>query len=289
MTIFIIGISLIIIWLTTTFFIIRYINIIKNDLLKKISNMGKPPEKENENIQEENKEKRGKPFDFIMHANLENLVHFIQHEHPQIIALILAHLEPVKASIIMEKLPLELLGDVTGRIATLDRVSSEIILEIERVLKKKLSVLSSDDYFAAGGVENIVEILHHVDRDSEKEIIEVLEHENPELAKEIKKRIFVFEDILMLDNQTIQKIIREVDSKEFVKALKSVDLEVQDKIFKNMSKRTASTLKKDMECIGLVRLKDVEESQQKIVSIIRNLEEKGEIIIARRSEDELVV
>jgi len=289
MTIFIIGISFIIIWLATTFFIIRYINKIKNDLLKKISDTEKLLEKENDNIQEDDKEKQGKPFDFIRRANLENLLYFIKQEHPQIIALILAHLDPHKASIILENLPGEVQSDVSCRIALMDRVSPEILREIERVLEKKLSTMSSEDYLGPGGVESTVEILQLVDRDSEKKIIEAIEQEDPELAEEIKKRMFVFEDIIMLDNQAVQKIIREVDSQEFVKALKSVDSEVQEKIFKNMSKCAASKLKKDMEYIGPVRLKDVEESQQRIVSIIRNLEEKGEIKILRPGEDELVV
>jgi len=292
MTVLIIGISFIIIWLTTTFFIFRYIKILRNDLLKKISDTEKPPEKESENIQEENKENHGKPFDFIRRANLEYLVHFIQYEHPQIIALILAHLEPAKASSIMEKLPLDMLGEVAGRIATLDLVRPEIICEIERVLKDKLTTLSgegNDDYFTAGGVENIVEILHHIDRDSEKKIIEALEHEDPELAEEIKNRLFVFEDILILDDQAVQKIIREVDFQELAKALMSVSHDVWSKIFKNMSKLAVCKLEKKMKDINPVRLKDVEESQQKIVSIIRNLEDKGEIKITRAGEDELVV
>ena len=142
---------------------------------------------------------------------------------------------------------------------------------------------------AAGGVDSIVEILNLVDRSSEKAIIETLEEDDPELAEEIKKRMFVFEDIVMLDDRAIQKVLREVDTQELAKALKSVDTEVQDKIFRNMSKRAASMLKEDMEYMGPVRLKDVEESQQKIVSVIRRLEDSGEIVIARSSDDEMVV
>ena len=157
------------------------------------------------------------------------------------------------------------------------------------MLEKKLSTLSSEDYTAAGGVESIVEILNLVDRSSEKAIIESLEEEDPDLAEEIKKRMFVFEDIVMLDDRAIQKVLREIDTQEMSKALKSVDTEVQDKIFRNMSKRAASMLKEDMEYMGPVRLKDVEEAQQKIVSTIRRLEDAGEIVIARNGEDELVV
>ncbi|MDR0448820.1 MAG: flagellar motor switch protein FliG, partial [Treponema sp.] len=230
-----------------------------------------------------------RPFDFIRRTDPAHLMNFIQQEHPQTIALILAYLEPNKASVILQNLPHELQSDVARRIATMDRTSPEVLREVERVLEKKLSTLSSEDYTAAGGVESIVEILNLVDRSSEKQIIEALEDEDPELAEEIKKRMFVFEDIVMLDDRAIQKVMREVDSQELAKALKSVDTEVQDKIFRNMSKRAAGMLKEDMEYMGPIRLKDVEEAQQKIVSIIRHLEDTGEIVVARSGEDELVV
>ncbi|MDR1252326.1 MAG: flagellar motor switch protein FliG [Treponema sp.] len=230
-----------------------------------------------------------RPFDFIRRTDPAHLLNFIQQEHPQTIALILAYLEPNKASVILQNLPHEVQSDVARRIATMDRTSPEVLREVERVLEKKLSTLSSEDYTTAGGVPSIVEILNLVDRASEKQIIEALEDEDPELAEEIKKRMFVFEDIVMLDDRAIQKVMREVDSQELAKALKSVDTEVQDKIFRNMSKRAASMLKEDMEYMGPVRLKDVEEAQQKIVSIIRHLEDTGEIVVARSGEDEMVV
>jgi flagellar motor switch protein FliG len=230
-----------------------------------------------------------RPFDFIRRTDPAHLLNFIQQEHPQTIALILAYLEPNKASVIIQNLPHEVQSDVARRIATMDRTSPEVLREVERVLEKKLSTLSSEDYTAAGGVESIVEILNMVDRSSEKQIIEALEDEDPELAEEIKKRMFVFEDIVMLDDRAIQKVMREVDSSELSKALKSVDTEVRDKIFRNMSKRAAGMLKEDMEFMGPVRLKDVEEAQQKIVAIIRHLEDTGEIVVARAGEDELVV
>ena len=217
------------------------------------------------------------------------LLNFIQQEHPQTIALILAYLEPQKASVILQNLPDEIQSDVARRIATMDRTSPDVLREVERVLEKKLSTLSSEDYTAAGGVESIVEILNLVDRSSEKSIIESLEDQDPDLAEEIKKRMFVFEDIVMLDDRSIQKVLREVNSEELAKALKIVDTEVQDKIFRNMSKRAASMLKEEMEYMGPTRLKDVEEAQQKIVSIIRHLEDNGDIVIARSDEDEMIV
>jgi len=230
-----------------------------------------------------------RPFDFIRRTDPTHLLNFIQQEHPQTIALILAYLEPNKASVILQNLSHTIQSDVARRIATMDRTSPEVLREVERVLEKKLSTLSSEDYTTAGGVENIVEILNLVDRASEKQIIEALEDEDPELAEEIKKRMFVFEDIVLLSDRDIQKVMREVDSQELSKALKSVEIEVQEKIFKNMSKRAATMLKEDMEYMGPIRLKDVEEAQQKIVSIIRHLEDTGEIVIARSGEDEMVV
>ena len=230
-----------------------------------------------------------RPFDFIRRTDPAHLLNFIQQEHPQTIALILAYLEPAKASVILGALQHEVQSDVARRIATMDRTSPEVLREVERVLEKKLSTLSSEDYTAAGGVENIVEILNLVDRSTEKIIIEALEEDDPELAEEIKKRMFVFEDIVLLDDRAIQKVLREVDTSELGKALRGVEGEVQDKIFRNMSKRASQLLKEEMEYMGPVRLKDVEETQQKIVSIIRKLEDQGEIVVARSGEDEMVV
>ena len=230
-----------------------------------------------------------RPFDFIRRTDPAHLLNFIQQEHPQTIALILAYLEPQKASIILGSLPHESQSDVAKRIAVMDRVSPETLREVERVLEKKLSTISQEDYTAAGGVENIVEILNLVDRSTEKIIIESLEEEDPELAEEIKKRMFVFEDIVLLDDRAIQKVLREVDTAELGKALRGVEAEVQDKIFRNMSKRAAALIKEEMEYMGPVRLKDVEETQQKIVSIIRKLEDQGEIVVARSGEDEMVI
>jgi flagellar motor switch protein FliG len=230
-----------------------------------------------------------RPFDFIRRTDPTHLLNFIQQEHPQTIALILAYLEPPKASIILSQLPPETQSDVAKRIATMDRTTPDVLREVERVLEKKLSTLSSEDYTAAGGVESIVEILNLVDRQTEKLIIESLEEEDPELAEEIKKRMFVFEDIVMLDDKAIQKVLREVDTQELAKALKAVDNEVQDKIFRNMSKRAAALLKEDMEFMGPTRRKDVEEAQQRIVAIIRKLEDAGEVVIARSGEEDVLV
>lgn len=230
-----------------------------------------------------------RPFDFIRRTDPSHLYNFIQGEHPQTIALILAYLDPAKASAILKELPHEIQADVAKRIANMDRTSPDVLREVERVLERKLSTLATEDYTSAGGIETVVEILNLVDRSTEKTIIESLEEEDPELAEEIKKKMFVFEDIVLLDDRAIQKVLREVDTNELAKALKAVDPEVQDKIFRNMSKRASSLLREDMEFMGPVRLRDVEEAQQKIVNIIRKLEDSGDIVVARAGEDELVV
>lgn len=230
-----------------------------------------------------------RPFDFIRRTDPAHLLNFIQNEHPQTIALILCYLDPNKAAMILSSLPHQFQADVAKRIATMERVSPDILREVERVLERKLSTLASEDYTTAGGVDAIVEVLNQVDRGTEKTIIEALEEEDPELAEEIKKKMFVFEDIVLLDDRAIQRVLREVDNQELAKALKSVEAEVQEKIFKNMSKRAAALLREDMEFMGPVRLKDVEDCQQKIVNIIRKLEDAGEIVVARAGEEELVV
>ena len=229
-----------------------------------------------------------RPFDFIRRTDPTHLLNFIQQEHPQTIAAVLSYLEPNKSSVILQNLPCEVQSDVTRRIATMDLITPETLREVERVLEKQLSTVDPA-YQVSGGVESTVEILNLVDRATEKQIIEALEDEDPELAEEIKRRMFIFEDIVMLDDRSIQKMMREVDSQELAKSLFNVDREVQEKIFRNMSKRAASMLKEDMEYMGPIRIKDVEESQQKIVSIIRHLEDTGEIVVARAGEDELVV
>ena len=229
-----------------------------------------------------------RPFDFIRKTDPAHLLNFIQGEHPQTIALILAYLDSNKSSMILSSLPHDVQSEVAKRIAVMDRTSPDVLREVERVLEKKLSTLASEDFTAAGGIDTIVEILNLVDRSTERTILETLEEEDPDLAEEIKRRMFVFEDIVLLGDKDIQKVLREIDTTEMAKALKGVNSEVQDKIFKNMSKRAASVLKEDMEYMGPVRVKDVEEAQQKIVGIIRRLEDNGDVVIARAGEDELI-
>lgn len=230
-----------------------------------------------------------KPFDFVRKTDPSQLLNFIQSEHPQTIALIIAYLAPEMSAQILSALPPERQADVARRIAIMDRTSPEVIREIERLLERKLSSVVSEDFTSAGGVQSIVEILNRVDRTTEKTIMESMEIQDPEMAEEIKRRMFVFEDIVQLDDRAIQQILREVDGKDLALALKGASEEVSAKIQRNMSKRAADMLKEDMEFMGPVRLRDVEDSQQRIVNIIRKLEEAGEIIVARGGGDEIIV
>jgi len=229
------------------------------------------------------------PFDFLKRVDPNHLLSFIQNEHPQTIALILAHLDFEKSASIMSALSAELQSEVSMRIATMDQTSPEIIAEVERVLERKIATVLAQEFTVVGGVEALAEVLNRCDRSTEKLILETLEEEDQELAEEIKKLMFVFEDIILLDDRGIQQILKEVDQKELAIALKGASEEVGDKVFGNMSKRAADMIKEDMEFMGPVRLRNVEEAQQRIVSVVRRLEEAGEIIISRGGEEEMVV
>ena len=230
-----------------------------------------------------------KPFEFIRKTDASQLLNFIQDEHPQTIALILSYLSAAQSALILSALPPDRQADVAKRIAIMDRTSPEVIKEVEKVLESKLSSLVNQDYTIIGGVDAVVEILNTVDRGTEKHIMETLEIEEPELADEIRKKMFVFEDILLLDDRAIQRVLRDVDNGDLATALKGSNEEVQNAIFNNLSKRLAAMIKEDMEFMGPVRMKDVEEAQQKIVNVIRKLEESAEIVISRGGGDEIVV
>lgn len=230
-----------------------------------------------------------RPFEFVRKTDASQLLNFIQDEHPQTIALILSYLSSTQASTIISSLGPDKQADVAKRIAQMDRTSPDVIKSVEKVLERKLASLVNQDYTIVGGVDSIVEILNTVDRGTEKHIMETLEIEDPELADEIRRKMFVFEDILSLDDKSIQRVLREVDNNELAVALKGANDEVQNVIFNNLSKRLGSMIREDMEYMGPVRLKDVEEAQQKIVNIIRKLEDSSEIIISRGGGDEIVV
>ena len=230
-----------------------------------------------------------RPFEFIRKTEPGQLLNFIQDEHPQTIAMILSYLAPAQAAMVLGALPPEKQADVARRIAQMDRTSPDVIKEVERVLERKLASLVNQDYTIVGGIDSIGNILNSVDRSTEKHIMEYLEIDEPELADDIRKKMFVFEDILLLDDRSIQRVLRDVDNADLELALKSSTEEVQNVIFRNLSKRLASMIKEDMEFMGPVRMKDVEEAQQKIVGIIRKLEDSAEIVISRGGGDDIVV
>ena len=230
-----------------------------------------------------------KPFEFVRKTDASQLLNFIQDEHPQTIALILSYLNPSQAAQIIGALPPDRQADVAKRIAMMDRTSPDVIKEVERVLESKISSLVNQDYTIIGGVDSVVEILNTVDRGTEKHIMETLEVDEPELADEIRKKMFVFEDILLLDDRAIQRVLRDVDNSDLSMALKGANEQVQAAIFKKMSSRLSAMIKEDMEFMGPVRMKDVEEAQQKIVNIIRKLEDSAEIVISRGGGDEIIV
>lgn len=230
-----------------------------------------------------------RPFDFARKADPAQILNFIQNENSQTIALVLSYLQAEQASIILSALPQDKQAEVAKRIALMDSTSPEVVSQVERVLEQKLSATVTQDYTSAGGIEAIVQILNGVDRGTERTILDALEIQDPELAEEIKKRMFVFEDIVNVDNRSIQRIIRDIENADLQLALKVASEEVREMIFKNMSNRMSETFREEMEYMGPVRLRDVEEAQTRIVATIRRLEEAGEIIIARGGGDDIIV
>ncbi|MDB5052091.1 MAG: flagellar motor switch protein FliG [Bacilli bacterium] len=230
-----------------------------------------------------------RPFDFARKADPAQILNFIQNENSQTIALVLSYLQAEQSSIILSALPQDKQAEVAKRIALMDSTSPEVVSQVERVLEQKLSATVTQDYTSAGGIEAIVQILNGVDRGTERTILDALEIQDPELAEEIKKRMFVFEDIVNVDNRSIQRIIRDIENADLQLALKVASEEVREAIFKNMSKRMSETFREEMEYMGPVRLRDVEEAQTRIVATIRRLEEAGEIIIARGGGDDIIV
>lgn len=222
-----------------------------------------------------------KPFHSIRKIEPKQIVNFINNEHPQTIALILSNLDSEQAAGILNLLPKEMQSDIALRIATMERTLPEIVEEVEAVLESRLSSIASRDFSNAGGAKDLVNILNNVDRGTEKAIIEAMEKEDPDLAEEIKKMLFMFEDIISLDDHSIRRIMREIDFKDLALALKGANEEVSEKIFRNVSQRAGEMLQEDIELLGSVRVRDVEEKQQKIVQVIRRLDEAGEIVITR--------
>ncbi len=230
------------------------------------------------------------PFQFLQKAEAENILTFIQDEHPQTIALILAHLAPQKSAEILTGLSQQKQTEVIKRIAAMDQTNPEVIKEVERGLESRLSDIVSQTFDKAGGVDAAAGILNLADRSTEKGIMESLETDDPDLVEQIRRLMFVFEDIMLVGDKGIQSVLKEVDNDELALALKTASDELKEKIFGNMSERASQLIKEDMEYMGPVRLSDVEAAQQKIVDIVRRLEDAGEIIIQGRGGDsELVV
>ncbi|MEW8976797.1 MAG: flagellar motor switch protein FliG [Symbiobacterium sp.] len=225
---------------------------------------------------------RRRPFDAVRHTDPIHLASLLQNEHPQTVAVIMAHLDPDQAAQVLLGLPPERQADIIRRVATIDRTSPEMLREVERVLERKASAMVSQESTAAGGINWAVDVLNRVDRATEKSIMGLLSADDPELASEISQRMFLFDDIVNLDDRTVQRVLREVDmNKDLPLALKAAKEEVWRKIMNNVSKRTGEALREAVEYLGPVRIRDVEEAQARIVALIRRLEEAGEIQIAR--------
>jgi len=230
------------------------------------------------------------PFEFLRRIDPRMVLSFLQDEHPQTIALVLAHMAADQAAVVLSGLPEDLQADVAHRLAVMDRTSPEIVKQVEAHLERRLStVLQSSDYSAVGGLQPLVEIINHSDRATERLILQGLEVRDSELAETVRAQMFMFEDIVMLDDRSVQVLLRHVETKDLAVALKGVKADVKDKITRNMSERAGTALVEDMEVLGPVRLKQVEEAQAIVVRQIRELEEAGEILISRGGSDEFVV
>ncbi|MEM1446471.1 MAG: flagellar motor switch protein FliG [Planctomycetota bacterium] len=233
---------------------------------------------------------RKTPFSFLQKAESQNLLTFIQDEHPQTIALIVSHLQYVKASEILAGLPAAKQIEVVKRVANMEQTNPEVVSEVERGLEARLANMLNQSFEKMGGVETVAEMLNLTDRTTEKSIMEGLESEDPDLVEEIRRLMFVFEDINLVDDKGIQSVLKEVENDELALALKTASEDLKEKTFRNMSQRAAELIGEDMEFMGPVRISDVEAAQQRIVDIVRRLEDAGEIIISGRGgEKDLIV
>jgi flagellar motor switch protein FliG len=230
------------------------------------------------------------PFEFLRRADARQVLSFLQDEHPQTVALVLAHMRSDQAAIVLSGMPDDLQADVAHRVAVMESSSPEVVRQVEAILERKLSsVLQSNDFSVAGGLQPLVDIINHSDRATERLILEGLERRDPALAEQVRSQMFMFEDICNLDDRSVQLVLRQVDGKELATALKGVRQDVRDKIMTNMSERAAVNLADEIEVLGPVRLTSVEEAQAKVIQTIRSLEESGQIILTRGDRDEFVV
>ncbi len=233
---------------------------------------------------------QSKPFNFFMKGDPKALLSLLGNERPQVIALIMTYMEPEQAAQVLEQLPEAKRIPTVEGMARMDRVSPEAIAIVEEEMKRKFAtIITSEDNMNLGGVDFVADVMNHVDRSNERKIFEELDKNNPDLSQSIRDKMFVFENILDMDDRSVQRFVRECDSKDVVYALKTASDEMKQIFFNNMSKRMSETVQSDLEMTTNVRLKDVEEAQQRIVNIIRNLENAGEVIINRGGEDEDVI
>lgn len=230
-----------------------------------------------------------RPFDVLRKADANQIIALILNEHPQTMAVMLAYMDPMQASQVLSALPAEIQSDVARRIALMGRAAPEVIKEIEALLETKLSNMAAEEVSGAGGINAIVPILNNADRASERQILERLDEFDPELADEIRNRMFVFENIVQIEDKSVQKVLRRVDNKTLAMALKGTAAEVATKVMRNLSQKAAELLKDDIEVLGPVRIRDVEQAQREIVNIIRQLEDQGELVISRGERDDFVV
>jgi len=228
-------------------------------------------------------------FSTLKKADSSQLVNFLIKEHPQTIALILSYLSPEQTAEVLAEFPEDLRADVAYRIATLGKISPNLLKDIEEVVESLAESVISEDMSKTGGAQALAEILNKANKMTERSILSRLEEINPELAQEVKSQMFVFEDIVLLDDRSIQRVLKNVDKKDLALALKAADDEIKEKIFKNMSERAATLLKEDLEVLGPVRLREVEEAQRRIIEVIKQLEEEGEIIIAGRGDEDAII
>lgn len=232
---------------------------------------------------------RPKLFEFLKKADSKSILNIIQHEHPQTIALILSYVRSKQASEVIAALPREKQIEVVERIAKMDKTHPEILAHVEKELEQKFRSVVSMDYEELGGVDYVADVINHMDRSSERYIFDELSKKDNELSEEIRAKMFVFEDIISLDSKSIQRFIRDVDSKDLILAIKGSTQEVIDILYDNMSKRNVQNIQTELEYTKNVRLKEIEESQQRIVDLIRRLDEEGELVISKGGEDDIIV
>lgn len=228
------------------------------------------------------------PFSFIRDIDPEQLVHILKDEHPQTVALILAHQAASYAAKVLAGFDATRQADIAFRVGTMGRTSPEVIVRVEEALQGKLGKVSSAEISVRGGVEDLAEVLNNTDRTTEKSILERLGRIDSELTEAVRALMFVFEDLVTLDDRSIQRVLQEVESKELALAMKGVPREVNEAILRNMSQRAAETLTEELELLGAVRRADVEGAQSRIVAGVRRLEEAGEIVITRAGESDLI-